>query len=156
MQICASVDAQRDYKKKHTTNAPKTLIYKGFALARTRAEPARPCSRARFARARARFARVLPCGMKSWRPHRSRRGARSVPPADTPLPPCGSKSWCPQANAGGRPPAPPLTAPPRKAGSSAGAAGRSLQDPLHTPPALPGSALIGWAPHKCRAPLFIG
>lgn len=56
MQICASVDAQRDYKEKHTTNAPETLIYKEFALARTRAEPARPRSRARSARALASLA----------------------------------------------------------------------------------------------------
>lgn len=65
MQICASVDAQRDYKEKYTTNAPETLMYKGFDLARTRAEPARPRSRARYARARARYARVLPFGVKS-------------------------------------------------------------------------------------------
>ena len=58
MLSCASVDAQRDYKEKHTYKAPKTLMYKGFTLAHTRAERARPCARARFARA-------LPCGVVS-------------------------------------------------------------------------------------------
>lgn len=150
MLSCATVVAQRDYKKKHTINAPKTLMYKGFPLARTRAEPARPRSRARSARARARSARVLPCGTKSWRP----KGGTFRSPLG--LPPSSmrhnvlAKSCRPLTNAGGKAPRTPLTAPPRKAGSSAGAAGRSLQDPLHTPPALPGSALSGWVPAKAR------
>lgn len=55
MQSCASVDAQRDYKEKHTNKAPKTPMYKGFPLARTRAE------RARSLRSHARALATLAC-----------------------------------------------------------------------------------------------
>lgn len=55
MLSSASVDALRDYKGKHTKQAPKTPMYKGFSLARTRAEHARSL------RSRARALATLAC-----------------------------------------------------------------------------------------------
>ena len=63
MLIAASVDAARDYKLIYNTKPPQTPVDKGFCLARMRAEPARAL--ATLARSRARYARVLPCGMMS-------------------------------------------------------------------------------------------
>ena len=83
------------------------------------------------------------------------------------------------ASEGGHVPFPPRAPPFLHAARSSGAAGgkaprtpldrstpqsrfprrgsrQGPANPLHYPPALPCSALIGWAPHKCRAPLFIG
>ena len=68
MLSCVSVDTQRDYKTKHTINAPGTLIYKGFALAHTCAERAHAhaCAHVRpIQGSRARYARTLARSLRS-------------------------------------------------------------------------------------------
>lgn len=142
MLSCASIDAQRDYKLISIQKPPKTPINKGFSLAHACAECAQTCARARYARTlarslrsratmrsehqRARYARVLPCGMKSWQ----RRGQSPPHPRAAPGQLCHLRTWGTWLW---------LTA--------------IAQDPqalrfLRSP-----SASIGWAPAKARAPI---